>query len=379
MSEILSISGAFVLWRIRGIFVSMMEESKTRLPELDIVKGVAIIAMIICHTVCYMGAVPGHTGYVVAEEILGGPMAAPMFMICMGIAINFSRRSEPLALVKRGVRLFLLAYLLNFLRAGLPFGIGFALGMADTVADMLVMAFLIVDILQFAGLALIFIGLCLRLKINGWLMLAIAVVCSVAGSLCRGFECGSDALNALLGLFIGAGPSDIENCYSCVPFAHWIVYPVFGLLAGRYLKNCKDKERLYRHVLAVSFPITIFYCWLVAKKGFTPLSDGLYYWHSLADGFFFICLDLMLIAIAWQLCKILPQWIIRLLEGLSKNITAVYCISWVIICWVGIPLFMGLELQPLNPWVAYIPALAITAISYWLALKWKARKTSLRK
>ena len=178
---------------------------------------------------------------------------------------------------------------------------------------------------------------------------------------------------------------EIEDGLAGIPTAFLAKYvigsgkPVFGLLAGRCLIKCTDKERLYRRVLAVTLPLTLFYCWLAAKKGFTPLSDGLYYWHSLADGFFFICLDLMLIAIAWQLCKILPQWIIRPLEGLSKNITAVYCISWVIICWVGIPLFMGLELQPLNPWVAYIPALAITAISYWLALKWIARKTSLRK
>ena len=365
----------FLCWN-KDNFADMIAEAKTRLPEIDLVKGVAIIAMIICHTVCYMSSIPENAGYVVAEEILGGPMAAPMFMICMGIAINFSRRSTPQELMRRGLRLFLLAYLLNILRAGLPVGIGFALGLGDAVADNLVMAFLIVDILQFAGLALIFIGLSLKIQMKGWLMLAIAIVCSIAGTLCQGFDCGNDALNALLGLFIGAGPGDIESCYSCFPFAHWIIYPVFGLLAGRYLKNCTDKEKLYRRVLAVTLPLTIFYCWLAAKRGFTPLSDGLYYWHNLGDGFFFICLDLMLIAIAWQLCKILPQWIMQPLEGLSKNITAVYCISWVIICWVGLPLFMGMELKPLNPWLAYIPAIAITVISYWLAVKWKARKAN---
>ena len=352
----------------------MIADAKTRLPELDLVKGVAIIAMIICHTVCYMGAIPENVGYVVAEEILGGPMAAPMFMICMGIAINFSRRSTPQALVRRGFRLFLLAYLLNFLRAGIPVIIGIALGLTDTVADNLVMAFMIVDILQFAGLALIFIGLCQKLKMKGWLMLVIAIVLSITGTLCQGFDCGNDAVNALLGLFIGAGPSDVESCYSCFPFANWIIYPVFGLLAGRYLKSCTNKERLYRLVLAVTLPLTIFYSWLTARMGFTPLSDNLYYWHNLADAFFFICLDLMLIALAWQLCKILPQAIMKPLEGLSKSITAVYCISWVIICWVGLPLFMGLELKPLNPWLAYLPAIVITVVSYRLALLWNARK-----
>ena len=98
-----------------------------RQSELDFVKGIAIITMIICHTVGIMGEIPDHVGYIVADEILGGPMAAPMFMLCMGIGINFSRRNTPLSLFRRGASIFLLAYILNFTRSALPIVLGFAI------------------------------------------------------------------------------------------------------------------------------------------------------------------------------------------------------------------------------------------------------------
>ena len=128
--------------------------------ELDFVKGIAIIAMVICHTVLYMAEVPGHLGYVVANDVLGGPMAAPMFMICMGIGLCFSHRNTPLEIVRRGVWLFLLGYILNFSRSSLPFAVGYALGMGELLSENLVAGLMLVDILQFAGLALIFIGIC---------------------------------------------------------------------------------------------------------------------------------------------------------------------------------------------------------------------------
>ena len=172
---------------------------------------------------------------------------------------------------------------------------------------------------------------------------------------------------------IGAGPDTEADCLSAFPFMNWIIFPVFGVLAGRYLIRCDNKERMYRRVLAVTLPITIFYCWLVWKKGFCPLSH-IYYWPSLWESFFFICLDLLLISVGWQLCKVLPRWIMRPLESLSRNITTVYCISWIIICWVGISIFWGLEAEPLNPWLAYLPGIAIIVVSYYLALLWNASK-----
>lgn len=342
--------------------------------ELDFVKGIAIIAMIICHTVGIMGEVHGHVGYIVSQEILGGPMAAPMFMICMGIGLSYSRRNTPLAIVKRGVSLLLLGYILNFARAGFPYAIGFALGMGELVSENLVYGLMIVDILQFAGLALVFIGICFKLQLKGWQMAAAAIVCSICGSLCCGFTSGNDALDALIGLFIGAGPMTEADCISAFPFSQWIIFPVFGVLAGRRLVQCTDKERLYRRVLAVTLPITLFYVWLICKNGFTPLSHNFYYWPNLAEGFFFICLDLLLISIGWQLCKVLPGWVMKPLEGLSRNITTVYFISWVIICWIGISIFWGLEVKPLNPWLAYLPGIVIIVVSYRLALLWNARK-----
>ena len=66
----------------------------------------------------------------------------------------------------------------------------------------------------------------------------------------------------------------------------------------------------------------------------------------------------------------MPRWIITALESLSKNITTVFFISWVLIYWIGISLFWIMELEPLNPWLAYIPGVVIVAVSYWIGEWW---------
>ena len=373
---IFAIEGEFAY--ICGKLLSIMSKSifsdsivnTGRQRELDFVKGIAIIAMIICHTVLYMAEVPEHIGFVVADDVLGGPMAAPMFMICMGACICFSHRSTPLEIVRRGVGLFLLGYILNISRTCLPFAIAYALGMGDFLSENLVFGLMIVDILQFAGLALVFIGICFKLRLKGWQMLSIAIICSACGALLRSFSTGNEAVDAILGLFFGSGPMDEAACNSCFPFMHWIIFPVFGVLAGQCLGRCTDKEKLYRYVLAITLPITLFYIWFSIKNGISPFSRNFYYWPTVIEAFFFICLDLTLISLAWQLGKILPGWIITPLESLSKNITTVYFISWLLICWIGISLFWVMELEPLNPWLAYIPGVGIVAVSYWIGQWW---------
>ena len=355
--------------------ISSKAVNTARQVELDIVKGIAIITMIICHTVGIMGEIPDHVGYIVSEEILGGPMAAPMFMLCMGIGINFSRRNTPLTLFRRGASIFLLSYILNFTRSALPIVLGFLIGGAELVSfDMLVMGLMIVDILQFAGLALMFLGVCLKLRLKDWQLLSIAVICSVLGSLSAYFSSGNLAIDSIVGLFIGAGPDNYDDCVSAFPFLHWILFPLFGYVAGKRLIRCADKERLYLRVLAVTLPLTVFYFWVVSQKGWNPFSKGFYYWPSIVDSFFFLCLDLCLISIAWQLIKILPHKVTDALQSLSSRITTVYFISWVIICWIGIPLFWGLEIEPLNPWLAYIPGVLIIVVSYRLAIWWSNQR-----
>ena len=76
------------------------KENRERRLELDLLKSVAIISMIICHTVFMLGVHhPNYEQdieYFVADIILGCYVAvAHAFMFSMGFGIAFSRNKKP--------------------------------------------------------------------------------------------------------------------------------------------------------------------------------------------------------------------------------------------------------------------------------------------
>ena len=95
-----------------------------RRPELDLLKVVAIIGMIICHAVYMLGAHHANyeqdVAYFVGDYIFGSYLAvAHAFMFAMGVGIVYSKKNKPIDLVKRGVCLYVLAFVLNFFRYGI--------------------------------------------------------------------------------------------------------------------------------------------------------------------------------------------------------------------------------------------------------------------
>lgn len=339
--------------------------------ELDLAKGFAIICMILCHSVLMYADGANDFGFIFAEEILGGPIAAPLFMICLGVGTIYTKHGSPLELARRGVWILLLGYLLNFMRAGIVVLIGSLIYGAEEMGGFLYWAVMCVDILQFAGLALIFLAVMKQLQIKDWQMLAIAGTMSILGGLCSGFDAGHPAINALVGLFVPAGTLNDMEIVSCFPLFNWIIFPVFGVVAGKYLQRCTDKDRLYRNIFLITLPLTLLYVWFVVRKGFTPFSNGEYYWCRLPDALFFIVLDLLAISIFHFLGKVLPGFVKRALSALSFNINTVYCISWILIGWTYAGVFYIMEVPPMNSWAALIPGVALVFVSYWLALGWK--------
>jgi hypothetical protein len=68
-------------------------------------------------------------------EFTGGPLAAPFFMFSMGIGMIYTGRNRPEDFIRRGGRLLLTGYALNFFRQTLPQLAGMALGI-DTDIDL---------------------------------------------------------------------------------------------------------------------------------------------------------------------------------------------------------------------------------------------------
>ncbi len=347
-----------------------------RQQALDYAKGFALICMVLCHTVIYYA--DGHTdgAFVFAEEVLGGPLAAPLFMLCMGVGISYSRHNSPTQLVRRGFELLVGGYALNLARAGIPVGIGYKLFGVTEAADYFYFSVLFVDILQFAGLALMFLGLAKKLLLPNWVLLGFALCASVLGSLVRGYDFGQLGMNAMAGLFLPVGSREGLHFISGFPFLCWIIFPVTGYVMGQYLQRCADVRRLYAWVFCITLPITAVYVWMTCRWGFWPLSQGMYYWVSVFESFFFVALDLLLVSLWFWVEPFMPRVVLNRLQCLSFNMTAVYCISWCLIGWSAIGVQLATDYQGIDSWWGYLFGFVIAGVSCQLAGRWMAHWAS---
>ena len=96
---------------------------RKRLLSLDIARGLAVIFMIMQHSMIIYGS-PEATSTFLGEIIvlLGTAPAAPVFMVLMGIFFIYSRKDFKSKLL-RGFSLLMLGYILNFVRFTLPVSI----------------------------------------------------------------------------------------------------------------------------------------------------------------------------------------------------------------------------------------------------------------
>lgn len=92
---------------------SHSEINTGRQAAVDMAKFLAIIFMVIIHTIeGGDGNVDSGAGYFF-DSVTGAMFAAPVFMATMGIGITYSRHADAGTMLRRGCKLLLAAYLLN--------------------------------------------------------------------------------------------------------------------------------------------------------------------------------------------------------------------------------------------------------------------------
>ena len=94
--------------------MKMVLKNTERQYNLDLLKALAIVCMVICHAVITFGKY--RTGYetefwyLFGDEILGAYIVvAHGFMFAMGVGMIYSRNNSPSDLIHRGLGIFLLA------------------------------------------------------------------------------------------------------------------------------------------------------------------------------------------------------------------------------------------------------------------------------
>ena len=343
--------------------------------ELDLLKALAIISMIICHAVIMLGA--HHIGYekdiryLIGDYFFGCYLAvAHAFMFAMGLGIVFSQKNSPAALIRRGIRLYILAFILNFFRYGiyaLADGIIEGRFMEETVY-----ALTCQDILHFAGLALIVTGIFKHFRLNELHIMGIGLLLSVVGAALAFADQGSYLANYILGHFIVT----TEEC-SCFAFFNWYIFVAAGILFGSVIRRVDDTDAFYGRMLQVACPVLAIYVALSAIFGAFFLSkNGWYYGIGPLDAAGLLSIDLALLGGFHFILKKVDVSRLSTFISMSRDVNQIYLIHWCILGFID-SIFCYL-LGFVFPWSAiYIIGIALIIVSYRIAKWWSGRKQTM--
>lgn len=317
--------------------LSKRECNVERQKEIDLAKGIAIIFMIWVHVneTYLLEAVSGGI-YSRVVEFLGSPPAAPVFMFSLGIGIVYSRRSTTANLFERGINLFLLGYILNFIRDFLPYYILFKMNNdISYIRDGWELLWGI-DILQFSGLVFIFFSLVKKFKLKNVTLYLILCGFVTLNILIKNIYFESAFLNRLMGLVWGTDE------FSWFPFLTWIAFPILGYYFGQLLIRCNDKNKFYKKIFFISGSISIplwIYSYINDVKfgAFGALYQTEYYHHDIVANIILSIFVLFWISICFFSCEYIPEKVYDNIKRWSGNITKMYCIHQIIL---GLLLFV---------------------------------------
>jgi uncharacterized membrane protein len=260
--------------------------------------------------------------------------------------------------VARGLWLFVLGYVLNFLRGVIPYTLGTAAGVItpEQVAPYTPWWLATtVDLHHVVGLSLIAIALLRTRAQPGWLWLGLAGTLVLVAPLLRGLTFGTPILDAPLTPILGGAPNVY---YAVVP---WLAYPLTGAVFGSLLAGSPDRTVLFRRAAALGAVFLVIGCVLIAIQ--RPSFDVFTYWRQPVS-FAVAIIGIILVWLA--LCDLATRrpWTDRwfgFFYGWSDRVIAIYFTHWIIVGWgVGLVGFRALTLGP----VLLAMAVAVVATSY---------------
>ena len=313
-----------------GQLLSKDKVNTGRQAELDLAKFLALIYMILLHCLMVTYGFNNTISLFMQRgiwQLLGGPFAAPVFMFTMGVGMVYSRNQDPNYLIKRGVKTMLLGLVVNIGEFFLPHYLaGKLLGEWDIFPIAGGLLLFCVDILAFAGMSMIMIGLLKKLNISAGGMVIIAIIMSIAGTFLRFRDLGGNVPNLIAGYFIGSAGG-----FTAFPLFNWFIFPSSGLLFGEYYIRCNDKKRLLRFwPLALVISVAYFVASWFMPEGFLSETHHYYFMTTIDAAFCLLCIY-GVIGSCNLICGYLPDGAIKFISKASGNINEIYIIQWFLI------------------------------------------------
>ena len=345
-----------------------MESNSKRVLAIDLARGISILMVIIVHTLWMYGDTHTQSNTWVGSIIHFIGKGTPMFLMTMGFSYLLSRNQSLKLSIKRSGMLLLAAYGMNFLKFVLPTLVGItpdqfieAYGWTPpaTGANLIYML-LTGDILQLAGVSLLFMGLINHFSKNKYVPLIIAIAIMIVTPYVRGFRFGIVGLDYVLDLLWGAA----YNVYFAV--FPWFSFILIGMFFGRwFVATGKNTNFVFNRmpIIGVVFlGIGASLCYYDFEFHFGD------YFHLGTGGSIYLAgFNLLLIWIAYLLVTYVKNnAFFQFCYFTSKRVTTIYVIQWVIICWgMGI-----LGYQQFDQYVvlALIPVTMIVTLALQLLL-----------
>lgn len=334
----------------------------------DFTKAMAILFMVLVHTFIYVyGEENMDEGFQYRlNNIYGGVLAAPAFMLCMGVGVAYSRRTDGRTMALRGLKLILAGYLLNAVRS-LPQFLLWLGGYGEGHHDWAIEEFNLFDILQFAGFAFLLLALLRALRASAGVILLVSLAMSVFGTFVRSVDMGSPWLNMLCYPFIGI---HVGNIWTSFPLANWFIFVAAGYWIGKLIRRCNDLDRLYAlatPVAAFVFTAGMIYLSRREKGMFGDESDDLFYFLTPFDALVCIAGTITMSGIGHFLMPHEPKVVYEEVKKVSNDVTRIYLVHWLFVAYLAGGVLHGIFNLPLNDFVTLFIGLAIMVVSVWLA------------
>ena len=311
----------------------------------DLCKAVSIILMILCHvfyTMKYCAPATLNPTYIAQNAVRF--LGAQFFMFAMGMGLIYSRHDSAKYCAKRGLILLVSGYLLNFVCLVLPsIIIGKSLVFGDIFVTNRFLMLFGADILQFAGLTLLFFAIVKQFKWSDMTVLITTLCITAIGTLCTDkiflTLTPEHFYYAFAGLIVPV-KNFITSEYVCFSFSNWLIYPVTGWFFGKMLKRCYDLDKFYLYLLGISLPLFLIE-WVI----FSVMGKNL--WLTLMNPIIYhqqnpiiLVIYMTVIMLALSLSHFISIHLIKfklwkVIKHMSVELLTLYIASWVVIGWLS--------------------------------------------
>lgn len=313
-----------------------MEQQNKRIVALDLIKGMSVIGMVIIHTLLIFANVKSQSETAIGSFIVFLGRGTSIFLICMGITFMTSSHQSLKSSIQRGGLLLIAAIFMNFMKFMIPVIFDFApdnfmqkYGWHAPIEQQYLYLVLLGDILQLAGMSLLFVGFIRKYVKNKYGILAIGLLIALVSREVSGINIDYPVINYLSDLLF----SNDFPAYVYFPVFPWMSFIIIGMFCGKwYLELQYDSKQLFKNMLYIGLLFVALGAPLVFIYGAYNYNS---FYHMGPGGVIYFAGWTLIFL--WAIFRITSNSkenaVIRILKYCSRNLTSMYMIQWILISW----------------------------------------------